>query len=82
MVFNCHADQIVNWLFLLVLLAEIIRKVQIRDREVDEGVDLANSCSRVLEALEVDDEDVGEFPEVDFLSTAADLLALVALPLF
>mmetsp|Transcript_26356 Transcript_26356/g.105504 ORF Transcript_26356/g.105504 Transcript_26356/m.105504 type:complete len:334 (-) Transcript_26356:1162-2163(-) len=64
---------------------DVVREVEVLEREVDEVVEFLAvdevHVLRVLEALEVDDEDVGRRPEVELLEGARVLLALAAEPL-
>jgi hypothetical protein len=58
----------------VIVLLQVFREVEAFVGEVYEGVDLAADLVGVLEPLEVDHEDLWEFPQIEFFGGLVSLL--------
>ena len=76
-----HGDQIVLGVDFLRRIENELRQVEIVDRTVDEQIELVAIVPRVVEALELDDENLRQKPDVDLLRGVLQLFALRTVPL-
>lgn len=82
------AQQLIDRLFLgnkmagyLLELGEHVRQVELLEGIADVFVDLHEALVGVLKALEVNEEDGWQFPQVDLLARVDFFLAVFAIPL-
>ena len=76
-----HGDEIVLGVDFLRGIENELRQIEIVDRTVDEQIELVAIVSRVVEPLELDDENLRQKPDVDLLRGVLQLFTFRTVPL-
>lgn len=62
-----HGDQVVLGRRGDVLVDQVVGHVQVTQREIDQRIDLVTVVATVREAFQVNHEDLGQIPQIEFL---------------